>query len=642
MSYSLSNPQNNQDTIFEIKNRLDIVDVVSEHVVLKKTGRNYSGLCPFHKEKTPSFSVNPDKGIYKCFGCGEGGDAISFLMKINNESFFEVISELAQKYNLQLFSAGNYSEKAELRTKIYELNLEASKYYKNLLVNSQEGLNAKEYLEARKISRDIIENFNLGYSSKQADGLINHLMNKFKPDFDLLEKAGLISKRSTGNGYCDRFRNRIMIPIQDEKGNVIAFGARALDDGQNPKYLNSPDTPVFNKSRSLFALCQAKDSIKKSDSVLIMEGYFDVISAHVQGLTNVVATLGTALTEQHLKILAKYTDSRKIYLAFDVDEAGVSATNRGAEIIRNVFSGLGNIKQFDENFASSININDRTSCEIRVVHTNTGKDPDEFIRSEGIEAYKNFIINAPLLIDYQINRIINSKGKLDNPQAKVHLVKELIPVLAEIKNSIVKDEYTDLIAKRLGVSSESLATEVKKTLQNLTPSRKVNVQPPINKKLEKNLLAQRNLLRLYFLDNGKLSYLCINNYLKEVNFSDPDFLTIKNEIEKLINETQNTEDLIKSLMANLTDKDKAKQMVVDMIISLDDIKTLDEKYLREFILENIQCANQYQTFVEKNKLKSDYHSVKNDEMKALQLQYKVRELVEQSKHRLETANEQKV
>jgi len=642
MSYKLTNPQENQDVLLEIKNRLDIIDVVSEHVVLKKSGKNYWGLCPFHKEKSPSFSVNPDKGIYKCFGCGEGGDPISFLMKVNNESFFEVISELAQKYNLQLPSYGNYSEKVELRTKIYDLNAEAAKYYKDKLLNSPEAKQAKDYLEARGITKEVIEKFSIGYSLKQADGLMSHLMDKSKPGFDLLDKAGLVSKKSTGGGYCDRFRHRIMVPIQDDKGNIIAFGARALEDSQNPKYLNSPDTPVFNKSRSLFALYQAKENIRKSDSVLIMEGYFDVISAHTHGLTNVVATLGTALTEQHLKILAKYTDSRRIYLAFDVDDAGINATNRGAEVIKNVFSGLGSIKQFDENFTASGDINDRTSCEIRVISTNTGKDPDEFIRNEGIEAYNNLITQAPLLIDYQINRIIKSKGLLDNPQTKSHLVKELIPILAEIKNSIIMDEYIELISKRLSVSTESLAIEVKKSLQNLTSEKKIKIQQQTNKKMEKHLQAQKNLLSLYFINSDKLSNLCINNYLKEVNFTDPEFLIIKSKLETLTNETTDTDGLISSLMAKLADDDKAKQIAVDMIVSLDNIKDLDEKYLREYILENIQCSNQHQTFIEKNKLKDDYHSAKDDEMRALQLQYKVREMVEQSKYRLETINDQKI
>ncbi|OGI21001.1 MAG: DNA primase [Candidatus Melainabacteria bacterium RIFOXYA2_FULL_32_9] len=629
-----------QDVIFEIKNRLDIVDTVSEHVVLKKSGRNYWGLCPFHKEKTPSFSVNHDKNIFKCFGCGVGGDSISFLMKLNNSTFYEVIADLAQKYGLQLPSFDQSSEKTELREKIYDINKKTVEYYTNLLLEAPEAASAREYLAKREINKDIIEKFNLGFSLKQADGLINHLVGNFKTDFDLLDKAGLISKRTTGNGYCDRFRNRIMIPIQDEKGNFIAFGARALEDSQNPKYLNSPDTLTFNKSRSLFALYQAKESIRNLDNVIIMEGYFDVISAHTHGLTNVVATLGTALTEQHLKILARYTDSRRIYLAFDVDEAGVSATNRGAEIIKSVFDGLGDIKQFDENFTSFSDTNNRSSCEIRVVPIPTGKDPDEFIRTDGIDAYKKLVNQAPLLIDYQINRIIKSKDNITSPQDKAHLIKQLIPVLTEIKNSIILDEYIHLVAERLQIHEESLAKEVKKSLQKSSKN-KSDVQPIVNKKLEKHILAQKNLLSLYFINSDKLSILCINNYLKEVNFTDSNYLLIKNEIDKIIqevSETMSAEELNKELLIRLMDNEAAKQIVVDINFSLDDKKDLSEKLLLQFIQENILYINQYINLQEQEQLKTNYHAAKNDELSSLQLQYKVRELIQLNNSKLEIIN----
>ncbi|OGH99723.1 MAG: DNA primase, partial [Candidatus Melainabacteria bacterium GWA2_34_9] len=387
------------DAVSEIKNRLDIVDVISEHIALKKSGRNYWGCCPFHKEKTPSFSISPDKGIFKCFGCGVGGDAISFLMKINNNTFYEVIVEQAQKFGIPIQTQNFSPEKTEIKNQILEVNQEAVSFFNKLLLDAPEAAKARDYLFKRNITEEVIEKFNIGYSLNSYDSLIKH----FQDDkIELLNKAGLVSEKSSGKGYLDRFRGRIMIPIQDEKGDFIAFGARALEDNQNPKYLNSPDTLVFNKSRSLFALYQAKQSIKEQDSVIIMEGFFDVISAHTHGLTNVVATLGTALTEQHIKILARYSDSRRMYLAFDSDEAGINATDRGAEIIKTVFSGLGDVKQFDENFAEISDKNNRSVCEIRVISNTTGKDPDEFIRTEGLDAYKKVVNQAPLLIDYQI------------------------------------------------------------------------------------------------------------------------------------------------------------------------------------------------------------------------------------------------
>lgn len=636
----MQDQQKNQDVIFEIKNRLDVVDTISEYVVLKKSGRNFWGLCPFHKEKTPSFSVNPDKGIFKCFGCGVGGDSISFLMKVNNKTFYEVVVDLAEKFGLKLPSMQHSAEKTELRNKIYDINFAAAKYFTNLLLEEPEGKKAKEYLFNRGIDREIIQRFNLGFSSKQPDGLINYLVGNFKTDFGLLDTAGLISKRTTGEGYCDRFRNRIIIPIQDEKGNIIAFGARTLEDSQGPKYLNSPETPVFNKSRSLFGLHQAKESIKNLDSIIVMEGYFDVISAHSHGLTNVVATLGTALTEQHIKILARYTNSRLIYLAFDIDEAGVNATNRGAEVIKSVLGGLGDIKQFDENFsASSSETNNKTSCEIRVISTITGKDPDEFIRTEGIDAYKKLINQAPLLLDYQINRIIKSKDELSSPQDKIHVTKELIPILSEIKNSIILDEYIRLVAERLEINESSLSIEVKKSLQKSTRPRS-GFPLILNKKSEKYVLAQKNLLSLYFINSEKHSISCINSYLKEVNFTDSNYLLIKKEIEKIINETTDIEAINKELFTRFADNEEAKQILVDIIFSLDDKRCLEGSLLSRYISENILYIDQYHKLQEQESLKTNYHAVKNDESSSLQLQYKVRELIKINNARLEIINEQ--
>jgi len=644
MAYKLANT-NNSDVTSEIKSRLDIVDVVSEHVILKKSGRNYWGICPFHNEKTPSFSVNPDKGIFKCFGCGAGGDAISFLMKINNSTFFEVISDLAAKFGIELPSYGQTAEKTELKNKIYEINQHAAKYFSKILLEMTEGIHAKEYLAKRNIDNAVIERFNLGYSLKQSDGLINHLISNCHASYDLLEKAGLVSAKTNGNGFVDRFRNRVMIPIQDDKGNIIAFGARALDNDQHPKYLNSPDTVVFNKSKCLFALAQAKESIKSQDSVIIMEGYFDVITAHAHGLTNVVATLGTALTEQHIKILAKYTSSRRIYLSFDTDEAGVNATNRGAEIIKSVFSGLGDVKQFDENFIPTSGINDRSSCEIRVVATNTGKDPDEFIRSDGIDAYKKFVNQAPLLIDYQINRIINSKGDIQSPQDKAQVSKQLIPLLSEIKNAIVRDEYIKLVSERLLINEESLSIEVKKSLQKAVKPR-ADFKPNVTKNSEKHILAQKNLLGLYFINNDKVSTLCINDYLKEVEFFEPEFELLKQEIINLTEEfgnaysaKDNAEELTEKLLVKFADKEEIKSLIADVMFSLDDKKCLDNKLIIQYIQENIACLNKYVALKEQDELRSEYYASKNDELSSLQLQYKVKELIQLSQVRLEKVND---
>ncbi|MDD3149263.1 MAG: DNA primase [Candidatus Gastranaerophilales bacterium] len=627
---------NNTDIIEEIKSRLDILEVISEHIVLKKSGRNYWGCCPFHNEKTPSFSVNAEKGIFKCFGCGEGGDAISFLMKINNSSFMETMIELAEKFGLPLPMFGQSAEKTEIKKQIYEINKKTTDFYTDMLLNSSEAGKAREYLAKRNISEEIIKEYNLGYSQQSADSLINHLLGKHKISIDALNNAGLVSQKSNGKGYVDRFRNRLMIPIHNEKGDIVAFGARALDEGQNPKYLNSPDTPAYNKSRILYGLYQAKDFIKENDAVIIMEGYFDVITAHINGIKNVVASSGTALTDQHIKLLARYTDSRRIYLAFDMDLAGQNATNRNAEVIKTTFEGLGQIKQFDENFASLKTINDRSACEIRVVTIGSGKDPDEYIRTEGAEKYKNLIEKSPLLIDYQINRIMNTKDEIISPQDKAKLVQGVIPILSEIKNSIIKNEYVKLVAERLKIDEESLSKEVNRLQNDYTLMPMVN-QPIVKKSSKKDVLAQKNLLGLYFIEGENFSCIEIKEYLKEVRFTEKIFVRIKEEIEKIIKEADNIKDLAKILLNKMADEEEIKKTISDIIFSLDDKKCLNSDMLKLYIRENIACIEQSLRLEQQSELQSQYKEANSDELSSLQLQYKVREQIKQKyNRRLET------
>ena len=301
-----------QDVVTQIKDRLDIVDVVSKYVILRKSGGNYWGRCPFHNEKTPSFSVSPAKQIYKCFGCGEGGDVLSFLMKINNQSFHEVVKEQAEILGIELpQNFEKAKDNKDIKEQIYTCMKDAAEFYKKTLLENKSS-EAYKYISGREINDENIQTYMLGFAPNSYDGLQQYLKGKYPED--ILEKAGLIIKRENKPGYIDRFRNRITIPIFDEKGNIVAFGARAIEAGQNPKYLNSPDTIVYNKSNILYGLYQAKESIKENDSIIIMEGYFDVISAQVNGVKNAVGACGTALTDSHVKLISRYTPSRKIYL----------------------------------------------------------------------------------------------------------------------------------------------------------------------------------------------------------------------------------------------------------------------------------------------------------------------------------------
>ena len=392
-----------EELVSQIKDKLDIVDVVSQQVILKKNGSHYWGLCPFHKEKTPSFSVNPSLGIYKCFGCGAGGDAISFIMKTQNREFMDVIKELAEQFGLEMPKNYKKSENKGLKDEMIKACQRAAEFYNLRLLQDKDSLTSKvmDYLQNRGISKEIIEKYTLGIAPKSFD----EFYKKFKDEFsdEVLEKAGLILK-SREDKYIDRFRGRIIIPIRNEFGDYVAFGARITESDQSPKYLNSSDSLIYNKSKLLYGLYTAKDAIKSLDSVVLMEGYFDVISAQAHGIENAVASCGTSLTQDHIKLLSRYTPSRKIYLSFDTDSAGQKATKRNAELIKEAFQGLGDIKQFDESYLSTMN--DKYSCEIRVIAPPEGKDPDEFIRSVGAQSYMEYMKHAPLLLDFQINMSI--------------------------------------------------------------------------------------------------------------------------------------------------------------------------------------------------------------------------------------------
>ena len=296
-----------EEVISQIKDRLDIVDVVSQYVVLKKSGANYWGLCPFHNDKKPSMSVSPSKGIYKCFSCGAGGDALNFLVKIQNREYKDVILELAEKFGIEL--PKKYKSSSSSKTQKQEMIQackKAAEFYNLQLQKAEDSTKATSALRKRNITDDIIKEFNLGWAPNKYDLLYKELKNEFKDN--ILEGAGLIIKSNNG-GWIDRFRNRIIIPIRNENGEYVAFGARAVDDGQNPKYLNSSDSLIYNKSKLLFGLNSAAETIKEKDGVIIMEGYFDVISAQAHGVKNAVASCGTALTPEHVKLLSRYIPS---------------------------------------------------------------------------------------------------------------------------------------------------------------------------------------------------------------------------------------------------------------------------------------------------------------------------------------------
>lgn len=617
-----------EEVIAEIKNRLDIVDVVREQVILKKNGGRYWGLCPFHKEKTPSFSVNPQLGIYKCFGCGAGGDALSFIMKTKNIEFMDLIKELAQRFDIELptnFKHDGGSK--DLRQEMMSACEKAAIFYHDLLVNhhSEEIKMATDYLTDRAISREIIDKFTLGIAPKSYTTLYDILKKDFSDE--VLEKAGLVLPSKEGRGCIDRFRGRVIIPIQNENGEYVAFGARALFKEQNPKYLNSADSLIYNKSKLLYGLYTAKESIKAEDSIILMEGYFDVISAQAHGVGNAVAACGTALTPDHVKLIARYTKSRRIYLSFDTDSAGQKATSRGATIIKEAFEGLGDIKQFDESYISSTD--DKYSCEIRVISPPEGKDPDEFIRTVGAESFKKIIQNAPLLIDFQVNNFLKHKKEYKTPQEKSRYIREFLPVLLEIHNEIIRTEYVKMVADALNIDEASLEAEIKK-LASYNTSEPIS-QPEIKKIVTKSVSvyekAQKNLLSVFLVSDSPFTFTQIAEMIDNSYFSNETLINVKSTIDKLICTVNNVRELIEQLYTAYIENPEIQQVLTDLITTAETFTNLSPEDFQSLIFENIRRIQRCRWEEEKEKMRNLYKNADEDETEALKIQMQLRDKI---------------
>ncbi|MBQ7287553.1 MAG: DNA primase [Candidatus Gastranaerophilales bacterium] len=585
-----------QQAVEQIKNQLDIVDVISRFVVLKKTGRNYQGLCPFHGEKTPSFVVTPDKQIFKCFGCGEGGDVFTFLMKINNQTFSEVIEEQAAALGIELpkYNSKNATQNKQEKERLYDAMELATKFFKQNLESNEKAL---EYLEKRGINEVAISKFSLGLAPKGNFDLKNYLTNLGFSVSELL-KAGLVYEKD-GN-YLDRFKNRIIIPIKDVNSNTIAFGARAILEGQMPKYINSPESIIYNKSNVLFGLNRAKDHVK--DGIIFMEGYFDVISAHLGGVKNAVATCGTALTPQHIKLISRYSPSRKIYLAFDTDSAGKKAIEHGAEVIKNIFSALGNIKQFDSNFQDSDSV-----CEIRVVQEIEGKDPDEFIREFGGEEYLKKVEKAPLLLDYQLNQIYaDIDGKL-SPQEKSNYVIQIADILYQIKNPVILDEYIKVASFKLDVSINNLKTQIQHRqgsefeILEVKDENHLNIRKSNdNNQLE---LMEENLIRLAFAANSSEKQNYFNEVIKSVECQNNDNSKVLASIEKKFSEVNNVDELAKKLFLEFYNEQHIQKKISDNIFSSHEFNNLSLEDYKKAISETMSRLKKMNEQQKRNELK---------------------------------------
>jgi DNA primase len=599
------------EIIAEVRNRANIQEVISEMVVLKRSGKDYKGLCPFHKEKTPSFYVNQEKGIYKCFGCGEGGDVFTFMQKVKGLEFIDSVKELAHKYNVALVETAEDRKEYDKRTSILMFYQQACEYYTKLLKDPKEGALAREYLKLRGVSEEIGERFKLGYAPSAWDGLLRYLTNANKVTPASIEEAGLARRQNEGSGHFDLFRNRLMIPICDEQGRVIAFGGRTLADDQI-KYLNSPETPIYTKGQHLFAFHLAKDTIKKEDAVIVTEGYFDAITPHQYGFTNTVATLGTALTSQQAKLLVRYTESKRVYLAFDSDNAGLKAVERGSETLNQVAEGVG--------------------IDLKVISVPGGKDPDECLRTDnGPLLFKEALSKAKPLVDHHLSEAIKSIA-INTHLGRIDAAKKITPILSLIGNSVARGEYIRQLALRLGISEEELSADVSQFRREnrLGQAGFSNRQPPQahprrferSQSLDGILEAERSLLALFLTraeDYKQSSAALINE-----NMTTPVHQRIKEAIYGIGSAFNNLEDLRHQLLNRLAPDPEALSALVEVILTSESVKKQD--LATDVLLSDLRSKLIKERFQAAAKKLSMSMAASQDDAEQTAIQSKIREL----------------
>lgn len=426
-----------EEKISEILNASDIIEVISDSVTLKKTGSNYVGLCPFHSEKTPSFSVSPQKQIFYCFGCSAGGNALSFLMKQHSISFPEAANMIARRYGIALETRDISvldRKKLEIKEGLTRINGRVKEYYSRQLKSNPSAALARDYLQKRSITPSIIDEFGIGYAPDKWDSVVS-LLRQMKLSKIMAEQSGLVLKRKTGTGYYDRFRNRIIFPIFDVNMQVAGFGGRVMDDSM-PKYLNSPETPIYSKGKILYGLHASKRYCRQKDAVYIVEGYFDFISLYQSGIKNCVATLGTALTMEHVRLLKSC--SSKIFLVFDSDDAGVNAARRSVDLF---------IKE---------------QIELSIIVLPKGDDPDSFVTKYGAEAFEIESMNAMPAIGFLTEMALKKYGT--SIEGKVAILEEMKTHLAAIQDSTARSLYIRDIAERLGVDEGAVLEKVRQTV----------------------------------------------------------------------------------------------------------------------------------------------------------------------------------
>ncbi len=538
-----------ESIIDEVKTSNNILDVISQYVILKRSGRNFLGLCPFHKEKSPSFSVSPDKQIFHCFGCGVGGDVITFICKIENVNYKEAIQILAEKANITLPVSDNAQDakREMLKQKVYEINEIVAKFYhENLYKPSAK--EAQEYVKKRKLDNNTLKKFMIGYSNGTNE-VYKFLKQKgFKEEEILL--SNLVKK--TDYGYNDVYKNRLIFPIQDVRNRIIAFGGRVLDDSK-PKYINSPEGIVYNKGRNLYALNVAKNADTKN--IIMVEGYMDAVSLHQRGISNAVASLGTSLTEGQARLLRKYTE--KVVISYDSDGAGQAATLRGLDILKNV------------------------GCDVRILQMDGAKDPDEYVIKYGNGRFNLLVENAISLIEFK-TKVLKKNLDITNVNDKIKFLKETAQLLTKVDSKIEQELYVDKISKEHNISKEALYAEINK-LSNKTINNKILERAPktIIKRedIQKKLIEREKSIIALLIQEKEKAYAQIKD---EINVEDFKSEINKKILKRLYEEYEKGNSNINNVLNDFNEDEEAMSRLTEVMAEDYQIKN-DDKAIRNAI-----------------------------------------------------------
>ena len=583
-----------EELIDEIRNSNDIVDIISQYVILKRSGRNFFGLCPFHKEKTPSFSVSPDKQIFHCFGCGAGGNVIHFISKIENVDFKESLEILADRVGIKLPTLENNvdSKRLELKEKVYEINKLVATYYHETLYKPQ-AKPAQEYVKKRKLDNKALKEFCIGYA-ENANVLYKMLKEKGFTEEEILASDLVIKK---GNSYVDRFKNRLIFPIQDIRNRFIAFGGRVLDNSL-PKYINSPENIVYSKARNLYGLNVAKNT--KTRKLIIVEGYMDTVSLHQRGIDNVVASCGTALTEAQGRLLRKYAE--KVIISYDSDSAGQAATLRGLEILNNL------------------------GCDIRILQMEGAKDPDEYVIKYGNGRFNDLVENAISLVEFKI-KVLKKGLNIENTNDKIKFMNEIAKILGGVDNKIEQEIYIDKISSDYNISKEAIYAQINKNEYSNNKGSKIlessNIRKPIIKKQEtkvnSELEKRENIIISLLIDGGEQVY----NKIKDI-INPNDFKSEANQkiMRRLYEEFEKGNSNINSLVDMFADDEQVVNALTG--IMADDYEIEDNKKALEDVINNYQKEK---LMARRNEIIQSLNNANLDKEKANELEKELHTLI---------------